>query len=145
MGSSDLPQRTMRQWGGRGICTEAGMCGPHTGVTPGHDTECRQDHICELEVQPCWGWDTQASMDTRAIQLPARAAQPGLGVGPRRRCCGAHNTAPGLVWATGASLPQPPLFTHHPRPVPEVPAPQSRGCPFPGTGTEAVGLTPALP
>lgn len=53
MGGSDLPQRTMRQRGGRSICTEAGMRGPRTGVAPGHDTGCEQDRIRELEVLFC--------------------------------------------------------------------------------------------
>lgn len=52
MGSSDLPQRTVRQRGGRGVCTGAGMRGPRTGLTPGRDMGCEQDRIRELEVQP---------------------------------------------------------------------------------------------
>lgn len=59
MGGSDLPQRSVRQRGGRGICSRAGMCGPRTGVTPGHDTGREQDRIRELEMPSCWSRDTQ--------------------------------------------------------------------------------------
>lgn len=113
MGSSDLPQHTVRQRGGRGICTGAGMRGLHAGLTPGHNTGCEQDHICELEVQPPLEVGPRGSWPTWgtgrfSFQLEQHSLDWGC-MSPRH-CCGAHKAPLGLVWATRTCLPLQLLF-----------------------------------